>query len=158
MKTKSLFFSIVTAAFLSSSIPYGSHSLEIGSEAPAITLSSSSKASLDGVKDCKVLVNFWSASDPSSRIANSMMSEAAESGNIPGMRFITICIDPDASLANEIMKADGISGKVIALSSSEVSDDVLKDYQISKGCRAFVIDSFGNLESVASSAEISTLI
>jgi len=158
VKPKSLFFSIIIAAFLSSSIPYGSHSLKIGSEAPSITLSSSSSANLDRMKGRKVLLNFWSASDASSRLANREISRIAESGIYPDMCFVSICIDSDSSLAEEISKTDRISGKVISLKSTEVTDDVLADFQTSKGCRSFLIDSFGNLEAITSSANISKLI
>ncbi len=158
MKTKNIFLSVIIAAFLSSSIPYGSHSLEIGSEAPSLVLSSKSSADLAPLKGNKVLLNFWSASDAGSRMANRFISDAAESGKYPDTRFVSVCIDSDSALAAQIRKADRISGKVISLNSDEISNDVMEDFQTSKGCRSFLIDSFGNLEAIAPSAAVSSMI
>jgi len=151
VKSKNLVFSFVFAAFLTSSIPSGSHTIEIGSEAPSITLSANADRVLDSLDGKQVLVNFWSASDPSSRIANRALSRLADSGRYTSTTFISICIDSDKSIANEIAKIDRISGNVISLDKDDITSGVLKDYQTNTGCRSFLIDSFGNLKAIATS-------
>lgn len=151
MKSKSLVFSIIFAAFLTSSIPSGSHALEIGAEAPSITLSANAEKFPDTPDGKQVLVNFWSASDPSSRIANRTLSQLAESGNYNSTRFVSVCIDSDKSIAGEIVKIDRISPNVISLDRDDITPDVLKDFQTDTGCRSFLIDRFGNLKAIASS-------
>ncbi len=159
MKTKSFFFSIVIAAFLSSSIPSGSHSLSIGNEAPAITLSQGAENLLQNLKGKKMVVNFWSTADASSRIANRELSMLAESGKFDeDTRFISICIDRDSSLSEEIVRLDGISDKVISLGLEHVSREVLDDYQTEKGCRAFHIDSYGILRNSVPSRDVAEII
>ncbi len=158
MNSKNLFFSLVVAAFLSSSIPTGSHKLEIGHEAPSLTLSSSSSQSLNFLKGKRVVVNFWSASDAASRLANLRMSQLASASSSDATAYVSICIDKDPSLANEIMKVDHISDKVISLGSADIAPEVISDYQTAKGCRSFAIDSYGNLEAIAAASEISKIL
>ncbi len=148
------------AAFLSSSIPVGSHSLNPGEEAPSIVLSSNAR--INSLKDLDgkyVVVNFWSASDPESRIANNRLGNLAESLPSSKVRFVSICTDSDESLSSEIMKADGIPSSVISLNASDITAEVAEDYQVATGNRSFLIDPFGNLVSVSPSEEaIKTVI
>lgn len=147
------------AAFLSSSIPAGSHSLEQGKEAPAISLSSSSASSLDETDGKYVVVNFWSASDPQSRIANKRLSELTAQLPSSKIKFIGICVDKDATLSSEIMKADGIPASAISLGADDITSQVTEDYQTATGNRSFLIDPFGNLVSISPSEEkIKTVI
>lgn len=132
-------------------MPTGSHSLEIGEEAPLLsTISSSSKdlssLSLEGKY---VLVNFWSAADPMSRIANKNFSELTATLPSSQIAYVSVCTDDDLTLQNEIMRIDGIHPSVISLSASDLSAEVLDDYQISRGHRSFLINPFGNLEAIA---------
>ena len=157
---KFFILSLVFAAFLSSSIPVGSHSLVNGEEAPSITLSSKAgSGSLNELEGKYVVVNFWSASDPQSRITNQNLSKLAEALPSSKVRFVSICTDSDESLASQIMKADGINPAVVSLSSSDVTAQVIDDYQTATGLRSFLIDPFGNLVSVSPSEEaIKTII
>ncbi len=142
----SLILSVSVAAFLSSSLPNGSHTLAIGEEAPKLSLLTSNQ-SLDSLKGKYYVVNFWSASDGRSRIANR---ELATSKKVNGrdVEVVSINIDSDKTLAREIAKADKIGDDVIMLSGSELTSDVLDDYQVASGCRTFLIDPYGNLESI----------
>ncbi|MDE6578179.1 MAG: peroxiredoxin family protein [Muribaculaceae bacterium] len=158
MKTKYFFISLVFAAFLSSSIPAGNHSLEIGKEAPALSLSNKSK-SLADAEGKYVIVNFWSADDPDSRMANMKLSKFADSLPQSKVKFIGICTDADSSLSNEIMKADGIPFSAISLDASDITSQTAEDFQIATGNRSFLIDPFGNLVSVSpSEEEIKTIV
>lgn len=133
----------------------GSHSLETGKEAPSITLSSESRIpSLDDKLAGKyVVLNFWSASDADSRLANRQLSRLAESLPSSKIQFVGVCTDSDSSLSNEIMKNDGCSLRGIYLDRSDLTPAVTDDYQTSSGCRTFLIDPFGNLCSISPSAE-----
>jgi hypothetical protein len=73
------------------------------------------------------------------------MARMAESDN---HRYISVCIDDDSSLASEIKQADSISEKVISLSKTDITPDVLKDFQVNTGCRSFTIDAYGNLSAI----------
>lgn len=93
------------------------------------------------------MVNFWSASDAQSRINNRNLA-VNKKVNGRDVKVVSINIDSDKELAREIVKADKIGDDVISLSGSDVSSDVLKDYQVKSGCRTFLIDPYGNLESI----------
>lgn len=153
MKSKSLIISLTVAAFLSSYVPTGSHQLEIGREAPALTFSSTSSKAFDELKGNNILLNFWSATDAASRIRNRELSEYAETSDSKKLRIVSVCIDEDLSLGMEIARIDGISDKVISLSRKDLGDDILDDYQTEKGCRSFVIDSYGNLKAISPEIE-----
>lgn len=150
VKTKKLFLSLILsvsiAAFLSSSLPNGSHTLAIGAEAPKLSLSNTNQV-LDSLKGQYYVVNFWSASDGRSRIANRELA-TTKKFNGRDVQVVSINIDSDQSLAREIAKADKIGDDVIMLSGSDLNSDVLDDYQVSSGCRTFLIDPYGNLESI----------
>lgn len=143
----SLILSVSVAAFLSSSLPNGSHTLAIGEEAPALTLNSSDNNELESLKGHYYVVNFWSASDAQSRINNRNLA-MTKKVNGRDVKVVSVNIDSDTSLAREIAKADKIGDDIISLSGSELSSDVLSDYQVSTGCRSFLIDPYGNLESI----------
>lgn len=156
MKTKNFILSLTVAAFLTSAIPSGSHSLEIGAEAPAITLSHAAR-SLGDFSGQEVIVNFWSAADPASRLANRQLSDLADSHDA-SLRCISICIDDDNDIAEEIAKIDRISSRVISLKASDVTPDVLSDFQTSRGCRAFRIDRFGRLKAATPAASFASIL
>ncbi|MDE6009336.1 MAG: peroxiredoxin family protein [Muribaculaceae bacterium] len=154
MKTKYLFLSLVFAAFLSSSIPAGSHSLMPGEEAPSLVLSANSKVkSLKELDGKYVVVNFWSSSDPESRIANSRLAKLADSLPSSKVKFVSICTDTDETLASEIIKADNLPSSAISLSHSDIDAEVAEDYQVATGNRSFLIDPFGNLVKISPSEE-----
>lgn len=154
VKTKYLFFSIVFAAFLSSSMPLGSHSLEIGKEAPSLTLSSGNRHdNLPELGGNYVIINFWSFDDPISRINNSRLSDVISTIPSSKVKFISICMDDNKTLRDEIMSADNVSANTISLSINDLSPQVAEDFQTNSGNRSFIIDPFGNLASICPSAE-----
>ena len=71
-------------------MPQGSHSLEIGSEAPAIELSSDAVIkNLDMLNGKYVLVNFWSAADARSRINNKRLADLSASLPADKIAFVS---------------------------------------------------------------------
>ena len=141
-------------------MPFGSHSLQIGEEAPLLTLSSTSEASaLDSLKGKYVLVNFWSATDPESRIANRQLSDLTSALPSSQIEFVSICTDRDPSLQAEIMAADGVENLHYSLTATDLTPSVFDDYQTSTGLRSFLIDPFGNLAAVSpSTSQITSII
>lgn len=152
VKTKYLFSAIAIAAFLSSSMPMGSRSLEIGKEAPAITLSSTAK--IDGLSSLEgkyVVVNFWSSNDPASRITNSHLAKLIKNLPQEKIRLVSVCVDGDQFISNEIMRADNLSDEALFLSINDLAPDVAVDFQISTGNRSFLMDPYNNLISISPS-------
>lgn len=138
----------------------GSHSLTPGEEAPSLTLSSDSKVHpLDATDGRFVVLNFWSATDATSRLNNRRLAELTASLPSSKIKFVSVCTDSDASLSREILSADGIDGIGTHLNASDLTEQVAEDYQTSTGCRSFLIDPFGNLVSISPShSEIAGII
>lgn len=152
VKTKYFISALAIAAFLSSSMPLGSRSIEIGKEAPAITLSSNANInSLASLKGKYVVVNFWSSKDPASRITNSHLAKLIK--NLPQgkIRFVSICVDDDQFISKEIIKADKLSEDALFLSINDLAPDVAVDFQIATGNRSFLMDPYNHLVSISPS-------
>lgn len=141
-------------------MPFGSHSLQIGEEAPLLTLSSTTKASgLDALKGKYIVLNFWSATDAESRIANKRLADLTSTLPSPQIQFVSVCTDSDTALQSEIMSIDSVAENLYSLSANDFTPEVLDDYQTGTGCRSFLIDPFGNLKAISpSEAEISSVI
>ncbi len=133
-------------------MPYGSHSLQEKEEAPLLTLTNDSKTTLlESLKGKYVVINFWSASDPMSRINNRQLADFTSTLPSSQIRFVSICTDKDITLQTEIMDNDQLPESAITLSAIDVAPEVLDDYQTSSGCRSFLIDPFGNLQKISPS-------
>ncbi len=139
--------SLSLAAFLSSSIPSATHSLEIGEEAPSLSFIKQTGDNVDSVNDGHLLLIFWSAYDAESRLSCRRLAEEY-AGAGKGVKVMAVNIDKDETLAREIADADGIATRMDVIMASELTPSVFADYQVSKGCRSFLIDPYGRLEKI----------
>lgn len=131
-------------------MPFGSHSLREGDEAPLLILSTESNASdIKNLKGKYVLINFWSVKDPESRIANRRLANLVATLPESQIEFVSICTDEDRTLQREIMLTDGIKDSTFAFSASDFAQEVLEDYQVNRGYRSFLLDPFGNLKKIS---------
>lgn len=79
----------------------------VGTEAPALILTTTDDTSLSlhELKGQYVLLNFWSKSQPLTRIANHTYNVATADA---GIRYISVCLDRDEEqLAKMINSEDG---------------------------------------------------
>ena len=153
MKVKSLLLTALFTLTLSSFVPTGESRLELGRKAPEILLVDEfNEPSQLEFKEKHTILNFWSASDPLSRMRNRNLNNfVSENGSL--YDFISICIDKDPLIQNEIMRTDGIKDAGTYISSSQLYKDILKDYQTGKGLRCFLIDQNGILQAASTSIE-----
>lgn len=78
---------------------------QVSAEAPEIALSAGdSTISLKNLRGKKVVLHFWSQSDPSSRIANRINDRNVSAE--PGTVYLAVCTDADESLARLISDED----------------------------------------------------
>lgn len=135
-------------------MPFGSHSLQEGDEAPLLILSKESKnPHIETLKGKYVVVNFWNPSDPESRIHNRRLADLAATLPSSQIKFVSICTDPDNTLQKEIMAIDYLPQSILSLSATDFAPEVLDDYQTDSGCRSFLIDPFGNLQKISPTEE-----
>lgn len=117
--------------------------LEVGNQAPELSLISADGRSeqIAQLKGENVIVNFWSVSDAESRVSNIRLAKDAERN---GVRFISMCIDSDKSLAEEVMKADNLPAESRFFANEQTVDN----YQLDKGVRTVKIDPYGIVAAI----------
>lgn len=149
MKFKYLFLTLIVAFFLSSSI-IDDPSLKVGSSAPEIKVLSENTVEKHLVKESKeTLVSFWSPKNPSSRIRNRQYLDFLKSHPELEIEFVSICIDRDDFLANEVRRKDGINAGSLHLNYNQVEERIFKDYGVEESPRAFLIGKDGSIKSIA---------
>ncbi len=159
MKKTLILFIIAAAVVTLSIVSYsrgGERSLE-GAAAPELNLASLKAGapgiSLDGLKGHYVVVSFWSAADPASRMRNmsyeNLVSEI--DSNLPRSRrpvaFVSVNFDESRSLVTEIAAIDGLDPSTIAQASGPAARRIIRDYDLSEGYDTFLIDPEGRIVS-----------
>ena len=140
MKFKSFLLAVLVTAFLSS---YMSRDIELkeGSNAPEIERVAGENITPGDGKE--KLISFWSPKDPASRMANMEYSKKYSDSDV---EFISVCLDSDNLLGEEVLKYDGIKGTHLAY--SDVKERVFKDYGVTDQTAAFKISGNGKVEKV----------
>ncbi|MDE5997021.1 MAG: redoxin family protein [Muribaculaceae bacterium] len=129
---------LLTSAVSTKNVP-----LEVGNQAPEISISKADGTSmmLSELKGESVIVNFWSVKDAESRISNIRLAREAER---TGAKYIGMCIDSDRQLAQEVMKVDNAGVDNLYFADRQVTDE----YQLSKGTRTVKIDPYGVVAAI----------
>ena len=148
MKVKYLILSLIATAFLSSYIS-DNGSLKVGSTAPEIVLATNQSETQISLKDGYKLISFWDPKDPSSRISNKEYSSFIKSSPEAGIELVSICTDPDDFLAEEISRIDGSHEAGLKLNSTDISERVLKDYDVEKTPRSYLIGPDGKIKMIS---------
>ena len=134
---------VVGTLWLTSAVSTKNVPLEVGNQAPEISITQSNGESvmLSDLKGGEVIVNFWSVKDAESRIANVRLAREAEKS---GAKYIGMCIDSDRQLAAEVMKADRVSTDHLYFADRQVTDE----YQLANGTRTVKIDPYGIVAAI----------
>ena len=130
-------------------MPIGKGDLEIGKEAPVFF----NEEELDNhtfySNDKNIILNFWSVSDPQSRIRNRELAQLVSSAENNDKILVSICVSEEKTLQEEILRIDGISSKnVISKNVDEIDANLYKDFQLESGLRSFLIDRHGILRKI----------
>ena len=143
LKSAGVLAAAVCTLWLTSAVSTKNVPLEVGNQAPEISIIGSDGESvlLSELKGKDVIVNFWSVKDAASRIENVRLSREAEK---TGAKYIGMCIDSDRQLAAEVMKADRVSTDHLYFADRQVTDE----YQLSKGTRTVKIDPYGIVAAI----------
>lgn len=143
LKTAGILAVVSGIVMLTSAMSVDNVPLEVGNQAPELSLISSDGRSeqIAQLKGENVIVNFWSVSDAESRISNIRLAKDAER---IGARFISMCIDSDKSLAEEVMKADNLPAESRFFADEQTVDN----YQLDKGVRTVKIDPYGIVAAI----------
>ncbi len=143
LKSAGVLAAVVGTLWLTSAVSTKNVPLEVGNQAPEISITGSNGESilLSELQGEEVIVNFWSVKDAESRISNVRLAREAERS---GAKYIGMCIDSDRQLAAEVMKADRISTDNLYFADRQVTDE----YQLAKGTRTVKIDPYGVVAAI----------
>ncbi len=143
LKPTGILVAAVGLTLLTSAVSTKNVPLEVGNQAPEISISHADGSSvmLSDLKGEDVIVNFWSVKDAESRISNIRLAREAER---TGAKYIGMCIDSDRQLAQEVMNADNVSADHLYFADRQVTDE----YQLSKGTRTVKIDPYGIVAAI----------
>ena len=143
LKTAGLIVCAVGLIGLTSAVSTKNVPLEVGNQAPEISITKASGESmmLSELKGKEVIVNFWSVKDAESRIRNVRLAREAE---ITGAKYIGMCIDSDKELASEVVKSDNLSTDNLYFADRQVNDE----YQLTDGTRTVKIDPYGIVSEI----------
>ncbi|MDE6017521.1 MAG: redoxin domain-containing protein [Muribaculaceae bacterium] len=143
LKTAGLIVCAVGLIGLTSAVSTKNVPLEVGNQAPEISITKVSGESmmLSELKGKEVIVNFWSVKDAESRIRNVRLAREAE---IIGAKYIGMCIDSDKELASEVVKSDNLSTDNLYFADRQVNDE----YQLTDGTRTVKIDAYGIVSEI----------
>lgn len=138
---------MLAAAFLTSAIP-AEKEMTVGAKAPDIVTVEGTNVVDDANSQTKSkVVSFWSPKNAASRIHNRDLSRLMSDDEMQDVEFISICLDADQDLMQEVMKIDGVNAD-IALSASQVAPRVFKDYGVEKNPAAFMISASGKITKI----------
>ena len=143
LKSAGILAAAVGTLWLTSAVSMKNVPLEVGNQAPEISITPLSGESvlLSDLKGEDVIVNFWSVKDAESRIANVRLAREAEK---TGAKYIGMCIDSDRQLAAEVMNADKVSTDHLYFADRQVTDE----YQLASGTRTVKIDPYGIVAAI----------
>lgn len=122
-----------------------------GFEVPQLTLISdadSSVTELGSLRGRYVIVNFWAASDASSRIAAHDFDRLA--ANLPAERLSLIQVNLDQSkrLVREIVRRDNLNASYLFTPAAEDAARVEEVFNLESGLQSYLIDPSGKVVAV----------
>lgn len=143
LKTAGLAIGTAGMMMLTSAMSVSDVPLEVGNQAPELSVSDvdGNFLSLSELEGKDVILNFWSLSDAESRISNIRLSRDAER---KGARFISLCVDSDTVLAEEVMRADNLPRESRFFANKRAIDN----YMLDEGVRTVKIDPYGIVAAI----------
>ncbi|MCM1029730.1 MAG: hypothetical protein NC342_09010 [Pseudoflavonifractor sp.] len=126
-----------------------------GFRAPEISLQplsgQSSRLSLKDLKGRYVLLSFWSAADPTSRMRNMTYDGIVhdiDAGLAPTQEpvsFISVNFDTSRKLLEEIASRDGLDPTMMAHAQGIEAKRLIADYRLADGYRSYLIGPTGHV-------------
>ena len=143
LKTAGILAGATGMMMLTSAISNDNVPLEVGNQAPEISISKADGKSirLSELKGESVIVNFWSVKDAESRISNIRLAREAERN---GVKYIGMCLDDDRQLAEEVMRADNMSESTQYFADRQIKEAYLDGSNV----RTVKIDPYGIVAAI----------
>lgn len=157
MKKWSLIPALAALIFFSSADSDIRPQAGIGLPAPALSLSrDGSVASLEAHSGRYVILSFWSAASPASRIANTRLDRMASSLAASGVDVISVCTDSDRALFGQLVTVDSLDPSRQYHYTDSQLPTIVEDYSLDSASCLYLVAPDGTL--VARSADPETLL
>lgn len=146
MKSWSILLAAAFTIFFTSSQLTEPSEAKVGSTAPVFSIKNESgDFSLSEARGKYVLLSFWSLNEPQSRVNNAQYASLADSNNI---HYVSINTDSDTILWSQIVEIDNLNASRQYSSQDSKSSDIIDDYHLATGSRAYLINPDGIIEAV----------
>lgn len=101
-----------------------------------------------------LLLQFWDASDASSRIKAATLSARLRTAPVAGMSYAGVYTGSDRNLFNAVAAADGMDLRnQFMLSESADADNIFAEFSLSTGNHTFLINPQGRIAAINPSME-----
>jgi hypothetical protein len=90
-----------------------------------------------------ILVQFWAAYDPQSRLENVIMHNVISKSKTENLRLVSISLDENPSVFQGIIKTDCLDETTQFNEPKGKNSELFKQYRLKKGFNNWLIDSNG---------------
>ncbi|KAA6301375.1 MAG: hypothetical protein EZS26_002464 [Candidatus Ordinivivax streblomastigis] len=90
-----------------------------------------------------VLVQFWGAYNPQSRVLNTQMHNAISQSKAENLQLVSISLDENPAVFKGVIKADHLDESTQWNETEGKHSEVFKKYRLKSGCSNWLIDSKG---------------
>ena len=129
---------------------------EMGMKAPyfEVKASDGDVISLSDMKGRFVIVNFWTSADAESRIAANLYNGYVESVGKEQISLVSVNIDRNKRLFEEIMRRDGLNAESQFYVQSVNASELIRKYDMENGLQSFLIDPQGAIAAINPTTEM----
>lgn len=147
VKSWSIMLAAAFLLFLTSSHSTESAEPIVGKDAPLFSLTNNhGSADIQEMRGKYILLSFWSASDAQSRIDNAIYASAIQDNE--KMQLVSVNLDADKTLWQQIIMIDNLDASRQYSSTDVTRGDIIADYHLKTGNRAYLINPEGKIEAV----------
>jgi hypothetical protein len=90
-----------------------------------------------------VLVQFWAAYDPQSRLENARMYHAIARSGIERLRMVSISLDESRAVVRGVIRSDGLDETTLQQETDGRRSALFKSYRLKNGFGNYLLDSQG---------------
>lgn len=90
-----------------------------------------------------ILVQFWSPSDPQSRMENTRMHNVITQRSEKDIRLVSISLDENEAVFKGVIKADKLNGNTQYRQSDLLTPETIKKHRLSSQSKNWLVDSKG---------------
>jgi hypothetical protein len=90
-----------------------------------------------------VLVQFWAAYDPQSRVENTQMHNVISQSKTENVQLISISLDENSSVVQGVIKTDHLEEATQFNEPKGKNSEIFKQYRLKAGFNNWLIDSNG---------------